>query len=184
MIDKRIEQYIGKHALLNGVPIGVAVGIVVVETEILGGLVQAKYYPEFHEVVDPNSGTRWRTLTKEQYASSTPPEDWDGLVIIGNSPEDEWLGQKSSWGPMQIMGSFARDQGFVGRFTELNGEAGVRFGIAHLKLLQRELATIGGDGWDCAVSAYKGDRHPGMSLLDYSDKVFEACERYNEGLGG
>ena len=43
----------------------------------------------------------------------------DFAKIVGSTRVTEIIGQKTSWGPMQVMGTVAREQGFDGWFSEL-----------------------------------------------------------------
>lgn len=47
--------------------------------------------------------------------------------------KDEFLCQSMSWGPLQIMGSAARERGYEGMLYQLSlAEAGIKYGIRHL----------------------------------------------------
>ncbi len=50
-----------------------------------------------------------------------------------SSVDTERVGQATSWGLMQVMGTVARERGFKGWFSELcNPETGIKYGCAHL----------------------------------------------------
>lgn len=52
----------------------------------------------------------------------------------GVTQDTEIAGQATSWGPMQVMGSVAREMGFVGLFPQLASvDLGVRFALLKLK---------------------------------------------------
>lgn len=54
----------------------------------------------------------------------------------GSSQDTEINGQKTSWGPMQIMGAVARELGFWAWFPQLcSNDVGVHFGCAKLSQL-------------------------------------------------
>ena len=69
------------------------------------------------------------------------------------TPDTEGHGRAISWGPMQIMGQTAREQGFKGWFPELcNNETGIFYGAKYYK---GQLTRYGGDTQD-ALAAYNG----------------------------
>ena len=71
--------------------------------------------------------------------------------LVGNPTEPkEIIGQKSSWGPMQVMGATARELGFTGEFSELFDYAtGIKYGMLHLRRLNQRY-----DNWPDVISAY------------------------------
>jgi len=69
---------------------------------------------------------------------------------IGSSVATEEIGQKTSWGVAQIMGSVAREHGFRGWFPELcQVDVGARYGALHLKSMFARFKTT-----ERAVAAY------------------------------
>ena len=71
--------------------------------------------------------------------------------LVGNPTEPkEIIGQKSSWGPMQVMGATARELGFTGEFSELFDYAtGIKYGMLYLRKLNQRY-----DNWPDVISAY------------------------------
>lgn len=62
----------------------------------------------------------------------------------------EELGQKTSWGLMQVMGAVAREHGYQGQFTGLWApRTGMTYGIKHLKKLKARYGT-----WPHTLAAY------------------------------
>lgn len=55
----------------------------------------------------------FRTLTVAEISSATPPPDFHSLA---GDRDNEWWGQRASWGLMQIMGAVARERGFAGLY--------------------------------------------------------------------
>ena len=74
--------------------------------------------------------------------------------IAGISSRDtEWLGQKSSWGPMQVMGGVARELGYRGPFPGLcSWDEGIVHGCLHLVWLRDRF--FGDGGWEAVAAAY------------------------------
>lgn len=71
-----------------------------------------RYEARYGHLWDVSIGASFRLLTSEEARSSTPPADWP-------STSSEWVGQRTSWGPCQLMGAVAREQGFRGPFGDL-----------------------------------------------------------------
>lgn len=66
----------------------------------------------------------------------------------------EIIGQKTSWGLIQIMGTVAREMGFMGWFSELcNPPIGLEFGIKYFSKKMRQYVVL-----DHAISAYNHGR--------------------------
>ncbi|MFW5972387.1 MAG: transglycosylase SLT domain-containing protein [Bacteroidota bacterium] len=126
---------IARLASRHGVPPDLLKAIVEVES---GGDPRAmRYEPEFDYLVDPDTG---ESFDGEPDAIPAPS---------GVSPWTEYIGQRTSWGPMQIMGATARELGFEGRFfTELCDE-GLEWGCRYLVRLRERH----GD-WEAAAAAY------------------------------
>lgn len=62
--------------------------------------------------------------------------------------------QRTSWGPMQIMGAVAREYGFRGALAELCGEFGVVMGVWHLIQIKNRIARRGHHSRDDLIAAY------------------------------
>lgn len=93
--------------------------------------------------------------------------------MIGCSLETERMGEATSWGLMQVMGTVAREYGFRGWFTELcDPRLGIKYGIKHLQSKRVKYGSI-----QDAVSAYNAGnvrKTPGGMFENqrYVDKVF------------
>lgn len=71
--------------------------------------------------------------------------------IHGPTPSPgELLGQKTSWGLMQIMGAVAREYGYTDQFSGLwDPHENIRYGVKHLKRLKDRYGT-----WPNTIAAY------------------------------
>lgn len=87
-----------------------------------------------------------------QSSACSAPADFSapkGLIL---SRHTEFVQQKTSWGPMQVMGAVAREMGFNGYFPELCSPLGLYYACKHLRrLADRFLAS---HGWDGVAAAY------------------------------
>lgn len=110
-----------------------------------------------------------------------PPSTFKGLDGVTTALE-EWKGQRTSWGPMQIMGAVAREYGFKGKFEELNTNKGIFYGVKHFQNLSRRfLAEHGISG---VLSGYNdGDSNPANNQ-SYVDGVTKYANNYLKYIGG
>lgn len=122
----------------------------------------------------------FRTLTEEEVASATPPADFQTPPQISTSKTTEWWAQRSSWGPMQVMGAVAREFGFTGNIPQLcdsDGSAGIHMGCL---LLQRYANRFGFKGWRAVAAAYNAGspryQEDGKTFVNqvYVDKIAAA----------
>lgn len=103
----------------------------------------------------------FRAVTPDELSSKVPPADFHSLTATGAG--HEWWGQQMSWGPMQVMGAVAREQGFAGLFlSELSDPTvGIPIGCRLLRQLLR---------WaDGNVSKAAGAYNAGRGGWDSSD---------------
>jgi len=96
------------------------------------------------------------------------------------SRQTEFICQRTSWGPMQIMGAVAREYGFRGFLPQLCGPLGVHFGAEHLARLRHRF--IDKHGWDGVIAAYNaGSPRKGKNGIylnqGYVSKVHSAEQR-------
>lgn len=71
-------------------------------------------------------------------------------VLGDNLTAGEYIGQKTSWGLMQVMGAVAREYGFTDQFPALWDPAtGIKYGVKHLKRLYAKHSK-----WPQTIAAY------------------------------
>jgi soluble lytic murein transglycosylase-like protein len=81
----------------------------------------------------------FRVLTDTERISNVPPADFP---VLAGDRDNEWWGQRASWGLMQVMGAVARELGCTVPYLpqlcepELNLELGCRLIASHLKWAQ------------------------------------------------
>jgi len=121
--------------------------------------------------------TNNRPFTLSRSRKQVLPRGFTGLPGVTTAAE-EFDGQMTSWGPMQVMGAVAREYGFRGRFQELQGRTGVEYGVRHFVLLYRRLYRRFGIAG--VVSAYNdGDPNP-RNNAEYVFAVMDAAKAYKE----
>lgn len=86
----------------------------------------------------------------------------------------ELIGQKTSWGPMQIMGATARELGFRGWFPELCGPLGIEYGARYLR---KQFDRYEGESWEDAIEAYNAGRRNTDDGERYREKVMRKWRR-------
>lgn len=97
------------------------------------------------------------------------------------SHETEMIGQKTSYGLMQMMGSVAREWGFTGWFAELYGiEKNLQYGCKHLKQFLGQYPRV-----EDAVSAYnQGSPRRGTDGKYCNQSYVDAVMAYEAVLNG
>lgn len=78
-----------------------------------------------------NLAVPFRTLMEHERGSVSAPDDFPGS-------DNEWLGQKTAWGPLPILGATAREQGYTGLFPALCGPQGIILACSRLNRLRDE----------------------------------------------
>lgn len=143
-----------KAARRHGLPLDIVLGII--ETESGGDYRAIRYEPHYRWLVD---------FSHPSVSAAT-----------------ETMQQKTSWGPMQVMGAVAREHGFEGPFLSALCEpaVGVEYGC---RLLARLIRLYRGTVAD-AVSAYnQGSAKKNVETGEYRnqqyvDKVMAAADRH------
>ncbi len=104
---------------------------------------------------DVQTGKPFRRLTAHEAASKQPPGDFPCLA---GSPIQEWWGQQTSWGLMQVMGAVAREHGYPHPY----------------------LASLS----DPTINLEIGCAHFKRYLTRFQGDIGQALRAYNGGLGG
>ncbi len=95
-----------------------------------------RYEEHYHYLWDVSKHGPFRST-----APGTPPEDFPCLA---GAPYQEWIGQKCSWGLMQIMGAVAREAGFDGPYLPAICDPPVNLHLG-CGLLSQLIQFYGGD---------------------------------------
>ena len=128
-----------------------------------------------------SSGNRWAMRYEPGYrwlwdVSEDAPYrgDSDSLPAPrGVSRPTELMGQRTSWGYMQVMGAVARELGFDDRFLSglVDPATNLHYGCKHLASLHRRF--YGTHGWEGVVAAYnagsprrRGDKWENQGYVD------------------
>lgn len=125
--------------------------------------------PGYRWLWDSKNNKPFRRVTTEEMSRCVAPDDFPN----GNQ---EWWGQRSSWGLMQIMGAVAREYGFSEAFfPELcDPETNIRYGCKYLQRLHKRYGDQ--HGWIGAVAAYNAGtvifKNGKLINQQYVDKVF------------
>lgn len=107
--------------------------------------------PRYHYLWDVRAHRPFRVLSGAEISSEVPPRDFP---CLGGDRDQEWWGQKASWGLMQVMGAVAREVGFAEPYLPrlCDPATGLKHGCLHLaQLRDRHFAD---DGWDGVIAAY------------------------------
>lgn len=173
LLDHR--EQIQRHAVRHGLsPLLIAA---IVQVESGGDPFAWNPEPRYRWVWDVRRNTPFRGLTPGESASSTPPGDF---FTLAGDRDQEWWGQRASWGLMQLMGAVAREHGFRGPYlTQLvDVDINLDLGCRHLaKLIRRA------DGnEDLATGMYNAGAGGADSLAGrvYREKVLKVLTRERE----
>lgn len=107
--------------------------------------------PRYKYLWNVRTGQPFRPLSTIEQARDTPPTDFPCLA---GDRDQEWWGQRVSWGLLQVMGAVAREHGFAGAYLpELTRpEINLAIGARHV----RRLLTWAQDNPWQALAAYNG----------------------------
>ena len=141
----------------------------IVQVESSGNVLAWRVEPFYRWLWNP----RTRNPFQSDHRGLNPPADFVGSP--GRSKATSWVGQKISWGPMQIMGAVARELGYTGWLTALcSADEGIHWGCVHLNNLRHRFFDR--YGWDGVIAAYNAGsprRKPGgwFENQSYVNKV-------------
>ena len=123
-----------------------------------------------------SGGESYRTRFEPAWRYFLDPAAYASRLDI--TADTERVNQATSWGPMQVMGSVARELGFSGLLTELtDAQTGLYWGVLKLKHLLTQY-----DETD-AISAYNAGsprKTPGGQYVNASAYVDPICRRLRE----
>ena len=130
MIDnKSLELSIEATAKDHLLPVPILIGLAYAESSFEYDA--TRYEVNYKYLVDAETLKPFRKLQEAEIAVENPPKDFKGIEGV-TSAKEEWVGQKTSFGPLQIMGAVAREAGFKGKFSELGGTTGVQLSLIHI----------------------------------------------------
>lgn len=128
--------------------------------------------PRYRYLWDVRLNRPFRSLTSDEIAAAAAPPDFPTL---SESQNEEWTGQRSSWGLMQVIGAVAREEGFSGKyFTELmDPAAALTVGCRHLRPL---VQWAGPNNLTKAAAAYNAGKggYTSSAAQDYARRVLSA----------
>jgi hypothetical protein len=135
--------------------------------------------PLYHYFWDVRLWRPFRTVTLSETSSMFPPSDFPALA---GDHDQEWWGQQSSWGLLQVMGAVAREHGFKGPYLSQLCDPAINLdlGCAYLASL---VAWSKGNVAQ-ALAAYNGGKAGNLTApfrnQRYVDKVLAAQASFKE----
>ena len=164
------EEAVERIAVAHQVPAPLIKAIIKTESSNDPGAV--RYEPAYRYLWNCILNEPFRRPSQAELNSSFAPSDFRSPI---GSAHTEWHGQRTSWGPMQIMGAVARELGFRGFFPALCGEPGVEYGVIHFNHLFKRFHTR--FGMKGVIAAYNAGspvaRGDGFANQEYVDKVIQ-----------
>ena len=170
LITEEMEECIEKYASKYKLDPKIVFGIVMTESS---GRWKATRYENKYRYV-------WNSVRKEPFVL---PKGWGDMCPIGfpglpgvTTPQEEWRLQRTSLGPMQVMGAVARELGFSGDLESLNGEVGIAYGTKHFSNLHRRFAKLG--GIKGVISSYNCGQPKPETNPEYVSRVLNFSSQY------
>lgn len=140
----------------------------ITQVESSGDVFAARFEPNYQYLMDVVSGKPTRCF------SAYRPNGFPGVRGV-TSAHTEFVQQRTSWGPMQVMGAVAREYGYMGSFAALCGPLGVHYGALHLMRLKARLVAKSAFRESDLIAAYNAGsaRMAGGEYVNqvYVDKV-------------
>lgn len=172
LITEEMEECIKKYSSEYKLDPKVVFGIVMTESS---GRWQATRYENKYRYV-------WNVVRKEPFVlqkgwGDMCPSTFPGLPGV-TTEKGEWTLQRTSLGPMQVMGAVARELGYSGDLNRLNGEIGIMYGAKHLSNLHRRFAKTG--GIKGVISSYNCGQPKPETNPEYVSRVLKFSEQYED----
>ena len=133
-----VQELVMEFADKHGIPANLLRAIV--QTESAGNTWAMRYEPDY----------RWLWDVRNDNPYKGDPELLPSPSFV--SVKTELVGQRTSWGLMQVMGATARELGFRGRYLSrfVDPEFGLEYGCRYLRRLHERF----GPGWEAVAAAY------------------------------
>jgi hypothetical protein len=96
----------------------------------------------------------FRRLSNPEIISNEAPDDFPRPTEFYASADTEWQGQRTSWGPFQMMGAVLRERRYNGPFVAVccDPDLAAKFACSHLSHLRDKYFNK--HGWTGVVAAY------------------------------
>jgi hypothetical protein len=106
--------------------------LAIIDTESSGNPWAWNSEPKYRWLWNVKTDAPFRQLRADEIDAEVPPIDFPSYP--GTARDQEWWGQQSSFGLLQVMGAAAREQGFRGQYlTELaDPVTNIEYGVKHL----------------------------------------------------
>ena len=105
VLNSKITALANALATANGLPPQLVRAHILQESQ--GNCYAVRFEPLYHYLWDNRKKAAFRPLSAAEIASSVPPADFSAPEGVITSHATEWIMQRSSWGPMQVMGAEA-----------------------------------------------------------------------------
>lgn len=150
-----------------------ALFVALVWRESGGNAGATRFEPLYPFLWDVKLRSRFRGLTDAEIRSSSAPLGFPSFP--GCSRATEWTAQRTSWGPAQVMGSTARQLGYLDPFLSSLARDTAGALLLGARLLKILLVRYRNDEED-AVSSYNAGR-PVDSNQEYVRAILEGAVR-------
>lgn len=180
MLQRSIDIIARKIADDHDLPDALVLGVI--EVESAGNTWAARFERHYRWCMNVRT-MRVFTASPSQARSSEAPNGFPGTVDpYYSSADTEWIGQKTSWGLMQVMGAVAREHGYTDALPALcEPMHGIEYGCRHLARLRDRF--IARHGWAGVLDAYNDGNARIESADDYPHKVARVSDEAAAILG-
>lgn len=120
-----------------------------------------RHEPHYRWLWDNEQNKPFRTLDHAEIGSAYAPTDFYAVSDTPgfySSDHTEWMGQRTSWGPFQVMGGVLRERGYKDAFPKMciDPELATRFALTQLSKLRDRYYHK--HGWAGVAAAYNAGR--------------------------
>ena len=138
-VPEEAEESVQVYATQHRLPVDLLRAIV--HTESAGNTWAMRYEPGYRWLWDVRHGNPYKGDPQRLPAPQ---------FVTG---ETELIGQRTSWGLMQVMGAVAREHGYRGRYLSVlcDPDIGMEYGCRHLSHLHQR---FGEQGWEAVAAAF------------------------------
>ncbi len=172
-----------KCARDHGIPLPLVLGVI--EVESAGNEWATRFERYYRWCVNVRTGRPF-TATAAQADSAHAPAGFPAPdpADFGyySSADTEWIGQKTSWGNMQVLGAVAREHGWTQPLPLLcDPQYGIEYGCRHLARLYDRFGQR--HGWAGTLDAYNDGTARIERPVDYPHKVAATSDEAQHIIG-
>lgn len=151
-----LQDSTSKYCIGYDLPLPILIAIAKTESDF--DSFATRFEPYYEWMWDCEKNAPFRKVTDEEILSASAPSDFPappkGKFTVNCTADTEWVGQKTSWGPFQMMGSLLREKGYRGGFPLIcyDSDTAAKYACTHISKLRDRFHAD--HGWEGVVAAY------------------------------